>query len=107
MDWSDHVWTEVRLDNQWIHVDPCEAALDKPLLYQEWGKVQTYIVAFWIPLNESELSTEWVFPSIEDVTTSYTNDTIDEIEQRREEDVMSIIDMVQQKLKNVLEDSKL
>lgn len=107
VDWSDHVWTEVRLNNQWIHVDPCEAVLDKPLLYQEWGKVQTYIVAFWIPLHDSDLSAEWLFPSIEDVTTAYTNDTIDEIEERREENVLSIIATVQQKMKIALEDLRL
>jgi len=30
----------------WVHLDPCEAAVDEPLLYQSWGKNQTYILAF-------------------------------------------------------------
>ena len=28
-------------------MDPCEAALEYPLLYKEWSKKQTYIIAFW------------------------------------------------------------
>lgn len=23
---------------RWLHLDPCEAAVDQPLLYQDWGK---------------------------------------------------------------------
>ena len=69
VDWSDHVWVEVRLGGggggnivraaaagdgegdgrRWVHLDPCEAAVDEPLLYESWGKNQTYIVAFHDP----------------------------------------------------------
>lgn len=64
VDWADHVWVEVwlggrtddagtrpeeREDGRWVHLDPCEAVVDNPLLYESWGKNQTYIVAFHDP----------------------------------------------------------
>ncbi|KAI2495943.1 Transglutaminase-like superfamily [Fragilaria crotonensis] len=67
VDWADHVWTEILLDNnQWIHLDPCEAAVDKPLLYEEW-KQQTYILGFYAPPNTKEMKPNR-FPAIEDLT---------------------------------------
>ena len=35
-DSADHVWTEYwsEAGERWIHMDPCEAAYDKPLLYE-------------------------------------------------------------------------
>ena len=47
------VWTEARVGTEWIHIDPCEAAVDEPLIYQGWGKNQTFIFAY---KKESEKS---------------------------------------------------
>jgi hypothetical protein len=51
-DFTDHVWAEVRLARaggeapMWLHVDPCEAALDTPLLYEKgWGKKLSFAFA--------------------------------------------------------------
>lgn len=58
-DWADHVWVEAKVQNDWIHIDPCEAAVNEPLIYQGWGKNQTYIFSF-------------SFDDTEDVTQFYT-----------------------------------
>jgi peptide-N4-(N-acetyl-beta-glucosaminyl)asparagine amidase len=48
LDVTDHVWCEYwsfKLD-RWVHLDPCEAAFDKPLLYSlGWGKKLSYVFA--------------------------------------------------------------
>merc|ERR1719265_1198611 len=52
LDFTDHVWIEVRLptgskDGQWLHADPSEGILDQPLMYEKgWGKKLTMIFAF-------------------------------------------------------------
>ena len=43
---GSQVWTEARVGAEWIHIDPCEAAVNEPLIYQGWGKNQTFIFAY-------------------------------------------------------------
>ena len=58
---GDHVWCEVWVGGRedegggggalaggrWVHVDPCEGALDTPLLYEAgWGKAPALVVAY-------------------------------------------------------------
>jgi hypothetical protein len=93
VDWSDHVFCEARLygSSKWVHLDPCEAAVDKPLLYQEWGKEQTYIIAFHAPpipiLLRNKQDAVALDPQmlIEDVTKMYTSDSEETILKRRDE----------------------
>lgn len=40
------VWAEVLLEGSWVHVDPCEAAVNEPLIYESWGKRPTYVLAY-------------------------------------------------------------
>ena len=36
---GDHVWNEVCIDGGWVHVDPTEERVNKPLMYaQDWNK---------------------------------------------------------------------
>ena len=109
VDWSDHVWAEIRMSDDWIHVDPCEAAIDNPLLYESWGKKQTHIVAFHPSIDLSHANS-----CIQDVTTIYTSDNTTAIEERREDPSelieTSLVDMrkaLQTKLRDVLQSSSL
>ncbi len=62
LDWTDHVWVEQwsAAQEKWVHMDPCEAAYDKPLLYsvgcQRQGKATFCQVTLITRLNdESQL----------------------------------------------------
>lgn len=108
VDWADHVWCELFWQGRWIHLDPCEAAIDVPFLYQEWGKQQTYIMAFYAPLNNKRQVSS-CHPTIEDVTAKYTSEGMDVIQERRDtspENVDSTIAKVsldlESKLANVM-----
>ncbi|KAF4701450.1 Peptide-N(4)-(N-acetyl-beta- glucosaminyl)asparagine amidase, partial [Perkinsus olseni] len=48
IDATDHVWSEVWIDRQqrWVHVDPCEAVVDAPLMYESgWKKSLSWVWA--------------------------------------------------------------
>ncbi|WVQ74506.1 hypothetical protein IAR50_004107 [Cryptococcus sp. DSM 104548] len=70
---EDHVWCEYwsPILNHWVHVDPCEAATNKPLTYAKgWGKKQAYCLAFG-PYGA------------EDVTRAYVDDWDGDCQARR------------------------
>ena len=91
------------MSDEWIHIDPCEAAVDEPLIYKGWGKNQTFIFAFqrhqnYIRREEvderksrldiEESYNENMIPmgynvSVEDVTLRYTSDNVSTVEERR------------------------
>ena len=44
-DFADHVWNECLVAGRWIHVDPCEGIVDRPMLYESgWGKAVRRVV---------------------------------------------------------------
>jgi len=92
VDWADHVWAEVRCnDGIWTHVDPCEASIDEPLIYQGWGKNATYIFAMSIE------------GAVEDVTSKYTTNFAASLERREKEGVTQIIvDEALEKARSIL-----
>ena len=48
VDTTDHIWVEYYSTalRRWIHMDPCEGIVDKPLLYEVgWGKKLQYLIA--------------------------------------------------------------
>jgi hypothetical protein len=90
-----------------VHLDPCEASVDERLLYQGWGKKQTYILAFYAPHIKAS-GIENAIPLIEDVTCSYTSDSAEEICKRREESqeqVKTAIEQATDKLRKHLDHS--
>ncbi|GAX21413.1 peptide-N4-(N-acetyl-beta-glucosaminyl) asparagine amidase [Fistulifera solaris] len=102
VDWADHVWAEIRLQGRWIHLDPCEAAVDENAIYQGWGKQQTYILAFYAPPRGFTTSD---YPLIQDITNEYTTDAWSVIQKRRDEseaEVRQAIQEATEKLKEQL-----
>ena len=74
--YEDHVWNEFynEEEKRWVHVDPCEAAYDTPLVYEQgWGRNMTFVVA----ASEEE---------IVDVTPRYVKDW--SIIKERRSDIM-------------------
>lgn len=105
VDWSDHVWVEIDLElnyngsSSFTHLDPCEAAVDEPYLYQGWGKTQTYIIAFRAPTTAAAKN----HSLIEDVTKTYTSDSWEDINNRRkepEEEIKLAVKELEKKLRN-------
>jgi len=95
VDKTDHVWTEVWSVHQkkWIHCDPCETALDKPLLYEKgWGKKLSYVIAY---SNEE----------VQDVTWRYVENSYDVLKRRTlcsENDLLNTILSLSQHRQNNL-----
>ncbi|CAN0335408.1 unnamed protein product, partial [Hapterophycus canaliculatus] len=42
---TDSIWIPAK--NVWVHADPCENKLDRPLMYEQgWNKRLSYVIAF-------------------------------------------------------------
>lgn len=133
VDWADHVWAELLLpassnnnnditSRRWVHLDPCEAAVDENFIYQDWGKKQTYILGLYLPPIASAAATSietngsvvdpeepaygpaTTFPMIEDITQSYTRDSFSDICKRREESVEQVKSSINKAVEVLLND---
>ncbi|XP_018306019.1 peptide-N(4)-(N-acetyl-beta-glucosaminyl)asparagine amidase [Mycetomoellerius zeteki] len=84
-DETDHVWTEIwsASNKKWIHLDPCENIIDKPLMYEKgWQKKLTYIISY----SRDE---------VQDVTWRYTRDQEAVMKRRRTCAEQSLIHLLQ------------
>ena len=109
VDWSDHLWVEVLLPfgsnghTRWVHLDPCEAVVNEPLLYESWGKKQTYIMAFQASKSDRR---NMDMTAIEDVTKFYTSDNQNEINKRRSEEAHDIQSAIEHESSRLMEQSR-
>jgi peptide-N4-(N-acetyl-beta-glucosaminyl)asparagine amidase len=96
VDWADHVWCEVLVGGEWVHVDPCEASVNEPLIYEGWGKNQTYILSY--------SSTD-----VDDVTAKYTTRFNETLLRRKDDYVNStfIEERLEQVRRELREDATL
>ncbi|XP_032670197.1 peptide-N(4)-(N-acetyl-beta-glucosaminyl)asparagine amidase [Odontomachus brunneus] len=94
-DETDHAWTEVWSSTQkkWIHVDPCENVVNKPLMYEKgWNKKLTYIIAY----SKDE---------VQDVTWRYTQNPEAVLKRRTactEQNLITLIRFLSNKRQSVV-----
>lgn len=81
-------------ENRWIHVDPCENVMDRPLLYEKgWKKKLTYVIAY----SRDE---------IQDVTWRYTREQEAILKRRNkstEEALLSFMFQLNEKRQNSID----
>jgi peptide-N4-(N-acetyl-beta-glucosaminyl)asparagine amidase len=76
-DWTDHVWIEVLVGDEWIMADSCEGIINKPSMYESgWGKKLSYIVG----ICKDE---------VVDVTPRYTRKFLEQEFQERRRSITS------------------
>lgn len=82
----DHVWTEVwsLAQQRWIHVDPSDAVVDAPLMYQHgWKRPVDYVLAV------SAFD-------VQDVTHRYSNDHAELPKRRKRCDEAELLKVIEQ-----------
>lgn len=66
---AGHVWVEVCVSGRWVHVDPCEAAVDQPFLYADsWGRTPNHVLAYAAGRTAEGIAAP---ATVEDVTERY------------------------------------
>ena len=82
------------LDGSWVHIDPCEAAVNEPLIYESWGKKPTYVLAYSVNSTDSPHSADIDSADspdyVCDVTDCYVSDASNVASRRLAEDISEV-----------------
>eukprot|EP00929_Paragymnodinium_shiwhaense_P070511 TRINITY_DN35702_c0_g1_i1.p1 TRINITY_DN35702_c0_g1~~TRINITY_DN35702_c0_g1_i1.p1 ORF type:complete len:424 (-),score=79.28 TRINITY_DN35702_c0_g1_i1:355-1626(-) len=107
---AGHVWAEANIGDRWIHIDPCEAAVDNPLMYaKDWGRAPLHVLAYgrepWqdaaeasgSPANDSNLL-PGIRVVVEDVTEEYRPDDAPPVANATQEAVREALEKAVQEV---------
>ncbi|KAI5960076.1 PNG1 [Candida pseudojiufengensis] len=107
---EDHVWCEYYSYGlqKWVHLDPCEAVFDEPLLYcNNWGKKMSYVIGFnmnsIVDLSDKYITKEKQINQTEVVDPKEVEKVIEFYNFKKLHDVYDILKNEQNEINSLLE----